>query len=72
MSDTGSITDAAACNREGVMADEKDLLLEDEMAELIGLAIQHLGYPVGMGLAPKPEMAKRLAAELLRTVRAAD
>jgi hypothetical protein len=50
---------------------EKDQLLIAEMAELIDLIIRDLGYPVGMGLAPHPEASRRLAVQLLKTVREA-
>jgi hypothetical protein len=48
---------------------ERDQLIIAEMAELIDLVIKNLGYPVGMGLPPNPETTRRLAAELLKTVR---
>jgi hypothetical protein len=37
-----------------------------EIAELVGIVIANLGYPVGMGIAPNPETMTRLAEEILK------
>jgi len=46
-----------------------DLIMRDEIADLIGAAVQNLGYPVGMGIPPHPETMKRLADEILKMLK---